>query len=161
MIKGKGTIGMLLTDSGMGVSIKRSVNNLEATTVNANKLTTQFAKFGNKLNTKGGLADKMLTDTSMFPKLKNSIASLQQTAKSAAILTNNLNVASQKLTSTDNTLGVLLNDTQSAEDVKVTMHNLKTSSKKLDENLEALQHNFLLRGYFKKKAAAEAEVKQK
>jgi phospholipid/cholesterol/gamma-HCH transport system substrate-binding protein len=161
MVKGKGTIGMLLTDSAMGISIKKSVKNLESTTVNANKLTTQFAKFGTKLNTKGGLVDKMLTDTSMFPKLQNSVASLQKTAKSASLLTNNLNAASQKLNSTDNALGVLLNDKQSAEDVKVTVHNLKTSSKKLDDNLEALQHNFLLRGFFKKKAAAEAQSKQK
>ena len=161
MVKGKGTMGMLLTDSAMGVSIKRSVNNLEATTVNANKLTYQFAQFGNKLNSKGGLADKMLTDTSMFPKLQNSVASLQQSAKSASILTNNLNTASKKLNSTDNALGVLLNDVQAAEDVKVTVHNLKTSSKKLDDNLEALQHNFLLRGFFKKKAEAKAQAEQK
>lgn len=160
MVKGKGTMGMLLTDSAMGVSIKKSVNNLEATTVNANRLTSQFAQFGNKLNRKGGLADKMLTDTTIYPKLQSSVASLQQTAKSASIVTNNLNTASKKLNSTDNTLGVLLNDVQSAEDIKVTMHNLKVSSKKLDENLEALQHNFLLRGYFKKKAAAEAQAKQ-
>ena len=32
------------------------------------------------------------------------------------------------------------------------MQNLQSASKKLDEDLEALQHNFLLRGFFKKKA---------
>ena len=28
---------------------------------------------------------------------------------------------------------------------------METSTKKLDEDLEAIQHNFLFRGYFKKK----------
>jgi phospholipid/cholesterol/gamma-HCH transport system substrate-binding protein len=37
------------------------------------------------------------------------------------------------------------------------MVNLETSSQKLDENMEALQHNFLLKGFFKKKAKREAK----
>jgi phospholipid/cholesterol/gamma-HCH transport system substrate-binding protein len=36
------------------------------------------------------------------------------------------------------------------------MLNLEGSSKKLDENMKALQSNFLLRGYFKRKAKEEA-----
>jgi phospholipid/cholesterol/gamma-HCH transport system substrate-binding protein len=48
------------------------------------------------------------------------------------------------------------------QDIRVTLRNLQTASIKLDENLEAVQHNFLLRGFFKKKAKKEAEeTKQK
>ena len=42
-----------------------------------------------------------------------------------------------------------------AKDLDATMTNLKTSTKKLDENMEAAKHNFLLRGYFKKKEKAK------
>jgi phospholipid/cholesterol/gamma-HCH transport system substrate-binding protein len=45
-----------------------------------------------------------------------------------------------------------LNDEQSAASIKETIKNLQSSTQKLDENMEALQHNFLLRGFFKKKA---------
>jgi phospholipid/cholesterol/gamma-HCH transport system substrate-binding protein len=93
----------------------------------------------------------MLTDTVVFNKLQASITELQKTTKSAAILTENLNAASKKLNNDDNAIGVLLNDKAAAEQVKTTIKNLETSSKKLDENLEALQHNFLIRGFFKKK----------
>jgi phospholipid/cholesterol/gamma-HCH transport system substrate-binding protein len=41
-----------------------------------------------------------------------------------------------------------------------TMLNLKTSTKGLDENMQAAKHNFLLKGYFKKKQR-EKEKKQK
>jgi phospholipid/cholesterol/gamma-HCH transport system substrate-binding protein len=37
------------------------------------------------------------------------------------------------------------------------LQNLQSASKKLDEDLEALQHNFLLRGFFKKKAKQDKE----
>jgi phospholipid/cholesterol/gamma-HCH transport system substrate-binding protein len=52
--------------------------------------------------------------------------------------------------------GVLLNDAQTAESLKAVIKNLETSTQKLDENMEALQHNFLLRGFFKKKKKAES-----
>ncbi|MGY0035900.1 hypothetical protein [Pedobacter sp. NJ-S-72] len=45
--------------------------------------------------------------------------------------------------------------------MKNTVSNLESSTKKLDENMEALQHNFLLRGFFKKKAKTEAAAKEK
>jgi len=157
MIKGKGTIGMLLTDSGMAIKIKSAVNNLEATTLNANKLTYEFAQFGTKLNAKGGLTDKLLTDTSVFPKLQRSATSFQASAKSAATLTNNLNSVSEKLKDSNSPLGILLSDKVSGNNLRTTLVNLKTSSKKLDENMEALQHNFLLRGFFKKKAKEKVE----
>jgi phospholipid/cholesterol/gamma-HCH transport system substrate-binding protein len=54
---------------------------------------------------------------------------------------------------------LLLNDKEAAENIRVTLRYLQSSSIKLDEDLEAAQHNFLLRGFFKKKAKKEAEEK--
>jgi phospholipid/cholesterol/gamma-HCH transport system substrate-binding protein len=110
------------------------------------------------LNSKGGLADQVLTDTVVFARLQASVKALEKTAASAAILTENLNQASNKLNKSDNAAGLLLNDEQTAQQVKAIMQNLQTSSKKLDENLEALQHNFLLRRFFKKKEKAALEA---
>jgi phospholipid/cholesterol/gamma-HCH transport system substrate-binding protein len=36
------------------------------------------------------------------------------------------------------------------KNIEETMNNIKNGSVKLNENLEALKHNFLFRGYFKK-----------
>ena len=54
------------------------------------------------------------------------------------------------------TLGRLIQDTIIAENLNQTVINLKESSRGLDENMEALKHTFLLRGYFNRKAR-EAE----
>ncbi len=52
---------------------------------------------------------------------------------------------------------MLLNDEQAAGYLKTTLNNLQSGTKKLDENMEALQHNFLFRRFFKKKAKDEKE----
>ena len=158
LVDGKGAAGVLLSDQEVANNFKSIVANLQSTTSSANKMVNELNAFTNKLNNKGGLADQVLTDTVVFARLQASVKALEKTAASAATLTENLNQASNKLTKSDNAAGLLLNDAQTAQQVKAIMQNLQTSSKKLDENLEALQHNFLLRGFFKKKEkVAEAQ----
>jgi len=158
LVAGKGTAGALLSNEEIADNFKAIVVNLKTTTASANKMAVELSKFTKTLNTKGGLADKLMTDTAVFARLQNSVTSLQETAKSAAALTNNLNTASSKLTQTDNAAGLLLNDPKTADQVRAIMNNLQSGSKKLDEDLEAAQSNFLLRGFFKKRAKEEAKA---
>ncbi|HET8828065.1 MAG TPA: MlaD family protein [Pelobium sp.] len=158
LVEGKGTLGALLTDQQIADDFKAIVKNLETTTASTSRMASQLNMFSSKLNTKGGLADELLTDTVVFAKLRSSINELQKTAASTARMTENLDHASGQLTKSDNAVGILLNDPKTADQVKTLMNNLETSSKKLDENMEALQHNFLLRGFFKKKAKEEAKA---
>jgi phospholipid/cholesterol/gamma-HCH transport system substrate-binding protein len=160
LVEGKGTVGALLTDQQIANNFKTIVSNLQNTTASANRMASQLNTFSSKLNTPGGLADKMLTDTVVFARLQKSVTEFQKTATSAAALTDNLNKASAKLNDKDNVAGVMLNDPAAAEQIRSTIKNLQTSSKKLDQDLEALQHNFLLRGFFKNKAKEEASTNQ-
>ena len=44
----------------------------------------------------------------------------------------------------------MVNDTILVKNIDETMKNIKDGSIRLNENLEALKHNFLTRGYFRK-----------
>jgi len=88
------------------------------------------------------------------------MASLQVTAGNAEIITQQLAEIMQKLNSGSGTLGRLIQDTVLGGYINQTIVNLKKSNKGLDENMQAVKHNFLLKGYFKKKTKA-TEQKQK
>jgi phospholipid/cholesterol/gamma-HCH transport system substrate-binding protein len=157
ILEGKGTVGALMADSTMAMQLRAAMRNLQAATQSAATMAVQLNNFSAKMNTKGGFADKLLTDTATFNKISQSVAQLQKAATNASTLTDNLTKASNKLNTTDNAIGVLLNDPKGAAQVQTTLNYLQQSSVKLNDDLEAVQHNFLLRGFFKKKAKAKAD----
>jgi len=159
LANGEGAIGALLTDSLMAGNLKNTMAGLNSASQNINRTAVSLSTFSNKLNTKGGLVDELLTDTGVFSQLEGSVGNIRKLSVAAASLSDDLSTAGQKLNDKNNAIGVLLNDQESAESLKKTLTNLETSSQKLDENLEALQHNFLLRGFFRKKAKEEEKNK--
>lgn len=88
------------------------------------------------------------------------IQSLQVTSDNAAVASGEIAEILIKINSGEGTLGRLINDESMAKDIDQTISNLKSSTKGLDENMEAAKHNFLLRGYFKKKEKEEAKKKK-
>lgn len=161
ILAGKGTIGALMADNTMALQLRASMKNLQTATQNAALMAASLNKFGDKLNTKGGFADKLLTDTATFNHIRMAVNELQAAANNASTLTNNLNKASDKLNRTDNALGVLLNDPKAAVKVQSTLDYLQQSSIKLNDDLEAAQHNFLIKGFFKNRAKAKADSLKK
>jgi phospholipid/cholesterol/gamma-HCH transport system substrate-binding protein len=156
---GHGTIGKLLADSSVYSNINAATTSLKSASAKADQLVGSLAVFSSSLNKKGTLANELTTDTVIFNSVKASVLQLQQIADTASAIVSNLKLASSNPNST---IGVLLHDQESGTRLKETIKNLESSSKKLDEDLEAAQHNFLLRGYFKdKEKAAKKEAGEK
>jgi phospholipid/cholesterol/gamma-HCH transport system substrate-binding protein len=58
------------------------------------------------------------------------------------------------------TIGKLLMDSTMAQNVGQAMVNIKQGAGGFKQNMDAASHNFLLRGYLKKKEKKEAEKKE-
>jgi phospholipid/cholesterol/gamma-HCH transport system substrate-binding protein len=158
LIKGEGSVGKLLTDETLANNLETTVAGLKQASANAQRLTASISDYASKLQSEGSLTNDLVTDTVIFSQLRNAVAQLQQTTKTATEVANNFKEVSTKVNSSNSPVGVLLNDPQAAADLKATLTNLNAGTEKLDENMEALQHNFLLRGFFKKKAKAEEKA---
>jgi phospholipid/cholesterol/gamma-HCH transport system substrate-binding protein len=148
LMNGKGTIGKLLTDEDLYNHLKAASATLQNASGDARQMIQSLARFSEGLNKKGTMASELVNDTLVFKSIRHSANQLAIMSDSAASIVNSLKDASQN---TATPLGILLHDRESGEHLKTTLKNLETGSQKLNENLEALQHNFLFRGYFRKK----------
>lgn len=162
MVEGKGSIGKLLKDESFADKLNQTVTTLNVASTNLERLSANVSRYTSKLNDSGNLANDLVTDTVIFSKLRSTVAQLQSVAdKSQGIMDsvqNTITTFNNGLNNTNAPAGMLLSDEKSATDLKITFQNLQSASKKLDEDLEAVQHNFLLRGFFKKKAKEERRV---
>lgn len=156
LAKGEGTIGKLLYSDSIYNSIAATTNSLQAASANAQVLINSLAQFTSKLNDDGTLANELVTDTVIFNTMKMSILELQKVADSASAFVSNMKKASEN---PKTPVGILLHDEQAGASVKASILNLESGTKKLDEDLEALKHSFLLRKYFKKQEKEAAKKK--
>lgn len=146
--KGEGTVGKLMDDEALYNHLEAASQSLQNAAGQAQKLIGSLNKFSEGLNKEGTLAHQLTTDTMVFNSMKSSVVRLQQMADTAHVFISNLKEASAN---PQTSIGVLLHDEEAGARLKQTIINLESGSQKLDEDLEAAKHNFLLRGYFKKK----------
>ncbi|HKC35962.1 MAG TPA: MlaD family protein, partial [Chitinophagaceae bacterium] len=158
---GEGTLGQLFTEDSLANSLKLTANTLRYASESIQLLTTNLAAFTVKMNQKGVLANEFVSDTIFFARLKAASLQIQEASQNAKELTDNLSQVSYRMKDSSNLAGVVLQDKESATKLRATVENLHAGTKKFDENMEALKHNFLFRGYFRRKEKREqAEAKQ-
>jgi phospholipid/cholesterol/gamma-HCH transport system substrate-binding protein len=94
----------------------------------------------------------------LFKKTSGILDSSQQAINNATLATAHLNSVSAKIDSGQGSVGALVNDRQLYNNLEQTTNTLhetmlqaQTGVTDFQENMEALKHNFFLRGYFNKR----------
>jgi phospholipid/cholesterol/gamma-HCH transport system substrate-binding protein len=84
-------------------------------------------------------------------EIEDLMKGVKKSVDNAEIITSQLALFTYNINNGDGALSKLLTDESFAAKLDSTMSNIESSTKGLNENMEAAKHNFLLRGYFKKK----------
>ena len=159
MAEGQGSIGKLLNDETFADELTKTVVTLKNASANLQQLSANVSHYTARLNDSGTLANDLVTDTVIFSKLRSTVSQLKEVADKSNDVISSLqgaaNTVNEGLKNPNTPAGMLLGDEKTAAGLKTTMQNLQSASVKLNDDLEAVQHNFLLRGFFKKKAKAE------
>ncbi|MDP4208310.1 MAG: MlaD family protein [Bacteroidota bacterium] len=152
IVSGEGTIGKLIDDNSVYTDIKDATNSMHRLTQNAQKIIQSLASFSSNLNKEGTLANDLISDTITFKSIKASVLQVQQ-------MTNNAETFISKIKQDENNLnsplGVLLHNDQTGVQLKETFKNLEYSSRKLSEDLDALQQSRILKRLLKKNEKAK------
>ncbi|HTE34239.1 MAG TPA: MlaD family protein [Chryseolinea sp.] len=152
--RGEGLVGELLHEGPLAQELRLAVSSLRSAGENTNRATSDLNKMLNQINTGNGLVTKLINDSSYAVTFETALNNVAEVGQNTKVMTEELKTVIAKLNNSDNAIGVLLADTAFANKLKVTLQNAESASAKLDANMEALKHNFLLRGYFKKQAKA-------
>ena len=158
--QGKGTVGLLINDTIMGSDLKQTMRYLKltskGTSESVRKLNELIASLNNKDNVIG-----VLKDTAVANKIKAIVRNLEHSSDGINKVVNNLNTTITNVKDGKGALNYLSNDPELVRKIDSTMTNINQASFRLNEDLEALKHNFLFRGYFKKQEKAKRKAQKK
>jgi len=150
----------LLNDPSVSASIREAILEIRQTSQNAATITEDLSSVVDDVRSGKGTVGELLNDNTFSTTLNQTIMRLKNVSDSLMTVSGNLQTITNQIADGKGAVGTLLSDPQFNKNLTETMENLKRSSALLEEDLEALKHNVLLRKYFKNQAK-EADKKTK
>lgn len=160
IIKGKGTLGTLLNDTLISKDLAETMRYLKTTTKGTSETATQLNNLIVSLNNKDNVVG-VLKDTAVANKIKNMATNLNQSTQDLNKVIANLDATILNIKQGKGAINYLANDPELVRKIDSTITNINQASLKLNENMEAMRHNFLFSGYFKKQEKEKAKAAKK
>ncbi len=161
IVAGKGTLGALVNDSLMATDIRQSAAELKKMTYSATYAISKINTILSKVNYDDSTAALLLSDTVSRNQIQKVFENLEKSSDHIKEVTETLDDYINDIKSGKGTLNYVTQDEILVQTIDSTMINIKEAAEKLNENMEALKHNFLFRGYFRKLEKKEKKEKEK
>lgn len=160
MLEGKGTVGLLLNDTIMAQDLKHSVNNLKMASKGATQTINELNEVITSLKTNDDTVIGMLLNDSISGrKLKSVVNNLESSSQEIESMLVDINTVVDEFNSSEGAFNYIVKDTSLVNSLKSTLDNINEGTDKFNQNMEALKHNFLFRGYFRKLERQEKKDK--
>jgi len=148
------TLQSLLNDSSLVPNLRATLQHIKGASVNAQAFTEDIRQLILQTKEGKGSVGRLLTDTGLYRDLARSAANIDSAGKGAAGLIAHLDEMvlqmKEDIGKGKGTANALLKDSGIVVKLNITLDNLKKGTDGFNQNMEALKHNFLFRGYFRR-----------
>jgi phospholipid/cholesterol/gamma-HCH transport system substrate-binding protein len=153
-INNSSALWKILEEPALPGYLKTSMANIRNAAVKADDMASTLAVIINDVKNGKGSLGAILTDTAIAHNLNEAVMKIQAVGDNANHLADELNVLTQSVKNDVNngrgTVNALLKDSSIVLKLNSSLANIELGTAAFNDNMEALKHNFLLRGYFRK-----------
>ena len=153
-INSSNVLWALLNDKSIPQDLKTSVANIRSATGKAGNIVNNLNAIVIDVKSGKGSVGKLLTDTSFARNLNEAILKIKIVGDKADSLAHEIkNVVvgiGQDVNNGSGIVNALLKDSMMVIKLNASLDNIQKGTDGFNRNMEALKHNFLLRGYFRK-----------
>ncbi len=147
--EGKGSIGVLLNDKAMAAELKQTIHYLSITSKETSQSVIKLNRLISSLDDENNVIG-VLNDTAVAGQIRTVVANLDKSSEQIDKAAAHLDQTILNIKDGDGAINYLSNNPELVGQIDSLMTNANDAAKLLKQDLEALKHNFFLRGYFKK-----------
>ena len=169
-INNSSALWALLNDKSIPQDLRTSLANIRLATGKAGNMADDLHDIVMDVKSGKGSVGAILTDTSFAHNLNEAIQKIKTVGNEADSLAGEINKVvagiQQDVNNGKGTVNALLKDSAMTIKLNASLDNIQKGTEGFNQNMEALKHNFLLRGYFRKqekkkrKEEAKSTVKE-
>ena len=153
-INNSSALWALLNDQSIPKDLRTSLTNIRLATGKAGNMADDLHDIVMDVKEGKGSVGAILRDTSFAYNLNEAIQKIKMVGEEADSLANEINKAVAGIRHDINdgkgTVNALFKDSSMAIKLNASLDNIQKGTDGFNQNMEALKHNFLLRGYFRK-----------
>jgi phospholipid/cholesterol/gamma-HCH transport system substrate-binding protein len=153
-INGSRGLWILLNDKSIPQDLRIAVKNIRMATVKAGSMADNLNTIVIDVKKGKGSLGNLLMDTSFAKNLNEAVVKIKSVGDEADGLAAEINKMvlgiQQDVNNGKGTVNALLKDSAMVMKLNVSLENIQKGTDGFNQNMEALKHNFLLRGYFRK-----------
>lgn len=153
-INGSSAIWQLLDEPEIPRNVRLSVANIRLATAKANNMADNLDRIISDVRGGKGLLGAIVKDESIAKNMQEAVIKIKKVGEQADSLTGELRAAVAgirlDITKGNGPVRALLRDSLLLVKLTNSLDNIQQGSEGFNQNMEAVKHSFLLRGYFRK-----------
>jgi len=144
----------LLNDSGLAINVRTSLAHINQAAANTQTFTRDMREIIAQTKEGRGSIGQLLRDTGFYRGLEQATLTIDQAGQGARDLVGHLDTLvlqlQEDLAKGKGTANALLRDSVIVMKLNASLDNIQKGTDGFNQNMEALKHNFLFRGYFRR-----------